>query len=59
MYLKAGHLILETSLGNIVEQAPLAYQMANDKKIEVPCKFILNGNIISFKFPNGYQKNIR
>ena len=56
IYLKAGHLVLETSLGNIVEQAPLAYQIIKDKKIEVPCKFILNGNVISFKFPKGYQK---
>ena len=56
MYLKAGHLVLETSLGNIVEQAPLAYQIIDDKKIVVSCEFFLNKNVISFKFPEGYQK---
>ena len=56
IYLKAGHLILETSLGDVIEQAPLAYQFINDKKVEVPCKYILNENIISFKLLKSYNK---
>ena len=56
MYLKAGHLILETALGNVIEQAPLAYQIIKDQKIEIPCKYILNENVISFKLLKSYNK---
>ncbi|MCB9335140.1 MAG: PKD domain-containing protein [Flavobacteriales bacterium] len=37
------------------ELAPVAYQMNNGKKKVVPCKFVLNGNNLSFEFPNGYD----
>ena len=56
MYLKAGHLILETALGNVIEQAPLAYQIIKDQKIEIPCKYMLNENVISFKLLKSYNK---
>ena len=56
MYLKAGHLILETSLGNVIEQAPLAYQIIKDQKIEIPCKYMLNENVISFKLLKSNNK---
>ena len=56
MYLKAGHLILETALGNVIEQAPLAYQIIKDQKIEIPSKYMLNENVISFKLLKSYNK---
>ena len=56
MYLKAGHLVLETALGNVIEQAPLAYQIIKDQKIEIPCKYVLNENVISFKLLKPYNK---
>ena len=56
LYLKAGHLVLETALGNVIEQAPLAYQIIKDQKIEIPCKYVLNENVISFKLLKPYNK---
>ena len=56
LYLKAGHLVLETALGNVIEQAPVAYQIIKDQKIEIPCKYVLNENVISFKLLKPYNK---
>ena len=50
IYIKSGHLILKTSLGNVIEQAPLAYQVINEKKKTIPCEFQLKNNLVSFKF---------
>jgi gliding motility-associated-like protein len=51
---------LEIDLGfnTIIEQEPYAYQIINNKKIEVKCQYILQGNIVSFYFPDGYEKDI-
>ena len=58
LYIKSGHLILPTSFGNIIEQAPMAYQYINNQKKEIKCKFVLKNNIIQFVFPDGYDKNL-
>lgn len=50
IYIKSGHLILKTSLGNVIEQAPLAYQVINEKQKTIPCEFQLKNNLVSFKF---------
>ena len=57
LYLKNGHLVIETSVTQIVEQAPMAYQHINGKKVEVPCKFKLKDGILSYRFPRGYDEN--
>ena len=46
---KNGDLVLETSLGKIIEQKPVAYQLLNGKLTEIPCAFKLNGTILTFK----------
>jgi gliding motility-associated-like protein len=51
-----GKLIIKTTLQEITEQEPYAYQWIDGKKIDVPCKFILNGTTISFGLGN-YNKN--
>ena len=50
---------LEVILSNSVvrELTPFSYQTINGKKVEVVCEFILNGNAISFDFPNGYDSS--
>ena len=55
--LKKGHLHITTSLGDVIEQSPYVYQIIDGKKITIKCKYILNGNTMSFHFPNGYDKN--
>jgi PKD repeat protein len=49
-------LILHTSVGQIQEVQPYAYQWINGAMVSVPCKFKLNGNILSYSFPMGYDK---
>jgi gliding motility-associated-like protein len=46
---KAGNLILQTQLGEIIEQKPVAYQMLNGKLVPISCSFKLNGTVLSFK----------
>lgn len=53
--LEKGHLVLTTSIGNVMESAPYAYQLINGKKSEVACHYSLNGNIVTYVFPNGYN----
>lgn len=54
--LKNGSLLLKTSIYNISEQKPYAYQDINGERVEVACNFVLNGETVSFEFPNGYDQ---
>lgn len=58
IYLKNGHLIIETSVTEIVEQSPIAYQYIDGKKIDVPCRFHLQKNVLSYEFPKGYDQSV-
>ena len=53
--LNDGNLELKTSINTVVEVKPLAYQIIQDKKVIVPCSFVLNGNVVSYSFPEGYN----
>jgi gliding motility-associated-like protein len=53
-----GSLVMRTSLNEMVEQKPVAYQVVNGQKVEVPCKFVLKKNIVHFAFPRGYRKDL-
>ncbi len=52
-----GNLIIKTSLNTFQENKPYAYQIIKGKEVKVTCNFILQNNILSFEFPNGYDKN--
>jgi gliding motility-associated-like protein len=54
--LSNGSLILKTSINEMVEQKPYAYQVINGNKVEVPCNFVLKKTTVSFEFPQGYNK---
>jgi len=58
IYLKNGSLHIKTSMGEIIEKAPLAYQVINGKEVEVPCKYKLKKDVISFDFSKGYDASI-
>lgn len=58
LFLKDGDLHIETSVRKLVELKPFAYQMINGQKVEISSKFVLEGNILSFKFPKGYDRNL-
>ena len=51
-----GHLQLRTSLGELREQAPVAWQLsATGGRRPVPCRFVLKGNEVSFALGYGYN----
>ncbi len=56
--LKNGNLILKTSLGDMQELKPYAYQMINGERKKVPCSYKVKDNVVSFKFPRGYNKKV-
>lgn len=49
-------LIIKTTLNEMVEHEPYAYQVIDGKTIEVPCNYVLKKNTVSFSFPQGYNK---
>lgn len=55
LYLDQGDLILLTKVGPIRELKPYAFQRIDGKEIEIPCQYLLQGNLISFAFPEGYN----
>ncbi len=50
------NLIIKTSVNQVTELAPVAFQIINGNKTMVPCKFVLRKNRVSFEFPEGYNK---
>lgn len=57
--LEKGRLSLQTTVNLINEMAPVAYQyLPNGERAEVPCAFVLNGNKVSFAFPQGYRREL-
>jgi gliding motility-associated-like protein len=52
-----GHLKIKTSVNEIVEQAPYAYQMIDGREQPVKCLFKLQGNQLTFEFPEGYDQH--
>ncbi len=54
--LKDGNLVLQTSIGETVENSPYAYQVLRDGSIEeVSCQYALNDGVVTFVFPDGYD----
>jgi gliding motility-associated-like protein len=51
-------LKLALSVGDVYEHAPIAYQIINDKRKAVQCSFKVDGDIVSFEFPKGYNKKV-
>ncbi|MCB0761693.1 MAG: gliding motility-associated C-terminal domain-containing protein [Flavobacteriales bacterium] len=43
-----GELIVHTCLGNVEELQPYAYQYIGGSLVEVPCAWVVDGNIVSF-----------
>jgi len=50
-----GDFHAKTTLVEIIEKKPIAYQISNGKKVYVPCQYRLDDNRLSFHFPNGYD----
>ncbi|MEI6697222.1 MAG: gliding motility-associated C-terminal domain-containing protein [Bacteroidota bacterium] len=46
--LSKGHLLIETSVNQIIELRPYCYQIINGKEKEVSCNYVLKKNVLSF-----------
>ena len=55
LYLENGRLVAELSVNQLIEQAPIAFQIIGNEKVYVKCEFNLQGKVLSFRFPDGYQ----
>lgn len=53
--IRKGQLIIKTSVGEIIEEKPIAYQIINERKVFVKCEYKLSNNSVSFAFPDGYN----
>ncbi len=53
--LEKGTLKIKTSVNEIIEQKPYAYQIIKGKQKEVKCNYVLNGNTVSYEFPRDYD----
>lgn len=54
--LENGVLVIRTSVGEQKEYIPMAYQETPEGRKVVSCEYRLNGSVVSFHFPNGYDK---
>jgi gliding motility-associated-like protein len=61
--IRKGALVIKTSIGEVIEQKPVAWQMINGVRSYVKCEYVTKntpGNkfpSIGFNFPDGYDKN--
>ncbi len=53
-----GALKIKTSVGDVVEQKPYAYQEINGFKVEVKCDFEIQGNEVRFVLLDGYNTQL-
>lgn len=56
MSIKDEQLIIKTSVLDLIEDEPYAYQMINGKQKKIDCEFVLINNQVSFKLGN-YDKS--
>ena len=49
-------LVVKTSVGDVTELTPYAYQIRNGQKVTIPCLYRLTGTTVSYLFPDGYDE---
>ncbi len=55
LFLKNHILYINTSVGQVSELKPVAFQYINDERVDVPCEYHLEGNLLTYDFPKGYD----
>ncbi len=56
VYLNGEQLVIQTTLGNVIEDPPFAYQTIGDKRVEVACHYVLKDSTLRYKLGK-YDKN--
>jgi len=57
IYLRKNKLHVQTAVNEIIEQEPYVYQIIEGVEVVVPCNYTLNGQVVGFDFPQGYDPN--
>lgn len=55
--LKDGKLIIINTFNTVTESIPETYQVIDGKRRNVKCEFVLQGEEVSFNFPDGYDES--
>ncbi len=55
LYTKNNQLYIKTSVGTNVEVAPYAYQVIDNKKVDIKVKYKLKGNVLTFRPKGNYD----
>jgi hypothetical protein len=55
MLLENGNLFVKTTLGDLIEKRPVAWQIINGSKIEIEVNYNLDHDLVTFCFPKGYD----
>ena len=58
IWIEDEELHIKTSVGEMVEKAPFAYQVINDQRVKIPCFYKLRGNNLTFEFPKDYNRDL-
>ncbi len=56
--LKGGNLIIKTSVGDVQELKPVAFQYGTDGRHDVACRYRLTANELSYDFPDGWDERL-
>ncbi|HNQ68434.1 MAG TPA: gliding motility-associated C-terminal domain-containing protein [Bacteroidales bacterium] len=56
LFLENGNLLIKTSVIDLVEKKPYAYQIFNSDTVEIECSYVLKKNRLSFEIPVNYDK---
>lgn len=54
---KKNDLAIHLSVGDVYEKAPIAYQNINGNRVEIACRYKVDGKEVKFEFPKGYDEN--
>jgi hypothetical protein len=49
------NLYIETSVNEIWEMKPFAYQVINGRKVPVKCRYDIRNNVVTYSMPEGYD----
>lgn len=55
IWINKGSLHIKTSLNEIIDQEPIAWQIIHNKKVYITCKYKVQDNIVSFELSNKYK----
>src|SRR5690606_36595611 len=53
---QGGKLKIQTSVGEVWESEPVAFQYIDGQRVLIDCKYQVKGNQVRYRFPSGYDQ---